>query len=337
MHRGEAARPTVTRSRETRILPLFAGTILASLLLAADLVVVEPGGAAAAPGHTVSRYVDTVSHAYHYRIGCGAAERKVSGVTVLIYGKPVIVRGRYGASLYGGPDATTAEIAAAVKRFAVGYYRCSFNRWPHDTFVNLVIATTNCCGKGQVRYEHGRAWARMVNGIGSWLTSQGLARKVRIRGGSDMEPGYNSRWRTWQWWHGYHSANRYYLYNVGSADGCPQTGNGRLDAYCNNGWRLSDLFGLSWHGDAVPLPQIYRHDGAQARQWKQVKLYGVVSRGRKMMIMGSLTQSRACRQVGTCVTTDNTPAQGWQQLHSALNSDSRTRQSLPYSTDIGWR
>jgi hypothetical protein len=307
-----------------------------SLLGAALLfgsVCASPAPVAAAPAATLSRYVDTLSHSYHYRLGCAAAERTVSGVTVLIYGKPVVVRGRFGASLYGGPDATTGQIAEAVKHFATGYVRCA-----RGTFVNLIVATSNCCGsESQVRYEHGRAWAWMVNGIGSWLSANGYGAIVRVRGGSDMEPGYNSRWRTWQWWYGYHSVNRHFLYNVGSADGCPQTGDGRTDRFCNNGWRQSDLFGLSWHGDAVPLPQIYRDDGAQARQWQQIKLYGIVSRGRSMMIMGSLTQARACRQTETCLTTDNSAAEGWSLLYSALAADPRTRQPLPYSTDIGWR
>jgi hypothetical protein len=325
-------RPTVTRRVPRWALSLLAGIVLGSALALA------PSPAAAAPGATVSRYVSLISESYHYQMGCNAALTKVSGVTVLIYGKPVVVRGRYGASLYGGPDATIAQIGAAVKAFGRGYYRCSLRSRPHTTFVNLVIATTNCCGRGQVRYEHGRAWARMVNDVGAWLRARGYAGKVRVRGGSDMEPSYNSRWRTWQWWLGYHSVNRYYLYNVGSADGCPQTGDGRANGYCNNGWRQSDLFGLSWHGDAVPLPQIYLNSGAQARQWKQIKLYGIVSEGRSMTLMGSLTQSRACQQsADLCRTTDNRPSVGWSQLYNVLASHPRTRQPVSYSTDISWR
>jgi hypothetical protein len=302
-------------------------------LLLYGALLAQPSTAVAAPAWTPSRYVDTVSLAYHERLGCATAKRRISGVTILLYGKPVRVHGTYGASLYGGPDATTGQIASAVKRFAVGYVACA-----RGTFVNLVVATSNCCGrKSHVNEEHGRAWARMVNGIGSWLSARGWAGTVRVRGGSDMEPSYNSAARTWRWWHGYHSVNRHHLYNVGSADGCPQYGTGRTNGICNNGWRQSDVYGLSWHGWAVPLPQIYREDGAQARQWQQIKLYGVVSRGRSMTILGPLTQAYACRQRQSCVTTDNLPSRAWLQLYSALNADPRTRQSLSYSTDIGWR
>jgi hypothetical protein len=324
---GDPAHASVIRGALPRSLPLLGALLLYGALLA------QPPAATAAPAWTPSRYVDTLSHAYHERLGCAAASRRVSGVTVLLYGKPVRVHGTYGASLYGGPDATTGQIASAVKRFALGYVACA-----RGTFVNLIVATSNCCGRrSEVHYEHGRAWARMVNGIGSWLTARGYAGRVRVRGGSDMEPGYNSAARTWRWWNGYHSVNRHYLYNLGSADGCPQYGTGRTNGICNNGWRQSDVYGLSWRGWAVPLPQIYREDGAQARQWQQIKLYGVVSRGRSMTIMGPLTQALACRQRGTCVTTDNTPSRAWLQLYSALNADPRTRQSLAYSTDIGWR
>jgi hypothetical protein len=300
----------------------------------------SPSAVAAAPGATQSRYIDTLSQAYHYDLGCRAAMTKVSGLSVLIYGKPVRVGGSYGASLYGGRDASTARIGEAVKDYARGYVRCSFRSRPYDTYVNLVVATTNCCtGSGPVHAGHGMAWAQMVNAVNRWARSQGYADKVRVRGGSDMEPGFNRPSPTWLWWEGYHRANGTYLYNVGSADGCPATGTGRINARCNNYWRLSDLYGLSWGGDAVPLPQIYRNDGIQAWQWQQIKLYGIVSRGRAMTFMGSLTQYRACRQATRtgCVTTDNTPAQGWEQLRLALASDPRTRQSLPYSTDISWR
>ena len=305
--------------------------MLGAVLLYCALLAMPPG-AAAAPAWTPSRYVETVSHAYHKSLGCEVASRGVSGVTILLYGKPVRVDGAYGASLYGGPNATTTQIASAVRQFAVGYAACA-----KGTFVNLVVATSNCCGqKSQVNFEHGAAWARMVNGLGSWLTANGHAGTVRVRGGSDMEPAFNTTARTWRWWNGYHSVGRYYLYNVGSADGCPQTGTGRTNEPCSNGWRQSDIYGLSWHGVAVPMPQIYREDGAQARQWQQIKLYGIVSRGRSMTIMGALSQDLACKQRG-CTTTHNLPAEAWQQLYSALNADPRTSQSLPYSTDIGWR
>lgn len=295
-----------------------------------------PPAVAAAPAYTISRYLETVGTTHHYNLGCNAAYNKKSGVIVLIYGKPVKIGTSWGASLYGGADATTTQIASAVKQYARGYYECSFEFPPTDTWINLVVATTNCCGIDQVHYTHGAAWANMVNGIGSWISSQGYAGKVRIRGGSDMEPGFNIPSRTRDWWQGYDSANSYFLYNAGSADGCPTTGNGTVNGTCNNSWRQSDAWEFSWEGPAVPLPQIYTTTSSQAKQWQKIKLYGVVSLGRTMTILGSLTQYWACQQRGPCSGTDNTPSEGWQQLYDQLNSDSRTAQSLSYSTDIRW-
>jgi len=76
-----------------------------------------------------------------------------------------------------------------------------------------------------------------------------------------------------------------------------------------------------------------------AREWKNIKKYGVVSENRFMNIKGTLTQEGACDVEPDDPNCDgtNSPEEGWEQLYDRLNSDDDTEQSLGFSTDITWR
>jgi hypothetical protein len=157
-----------------------------------------------------------------------------------------------------------------------------------------------------------------------------------------MERSWATTTKTRSWVDGYDSVNNRKLYDVGSADGCPQAGDGTVNGNCNNGWKQADILYVSWLASpAWPLPQIYTNSGSMAKQWRYIKLYGVVSLARTMNIQGSLTQWNACQEnlggPNACAADiDNTPAQGWQQLQDQLNADARTAQTLRWSTDISW-
>jgi hypothetical protein len=312
---------------------LAAGAVAGSIGMAAaragDLGL--GGQPDAAPANTISRYMATASTTAHYDLGCDRAGRKVSGVVSLLYGMPVLVSGKYGASLFGGPDATTTKIAAAAKEFVRGFFECSSS----GAFAFVAFSTSNY--GSNVTYAHGEAWADMVSDISDYADANGYSSRVHVRAGSDMEPSWNGPTTTRAWIDGYASAYSEFVYNVGSADGCPQTGNGTVNGSCNNGWKQSDIYYVAWGSPpAIPLPEIYATSGANAKQWQKVKLYSVVTKGDPMVILGSLTQWNACQESGPCNGTDNEPDEGWQQLYDQLNSDSRTAQGLSYSTDISW-
>ena len=287
------------------------------------------------PTNTVSRYMATASTTVHYDLGCARAHTKVSGALALLYGMPVLVNGKYGASLFSGPDSATTKIASAAKEFVRGYYECSDDWAPTATYIYVAFSTSNYGSR--VSFAHGAAWANMIDDIAAYADGNGYSTKVHVRGGSDMEPSWNSDTITRSWVDGYASTYTKLLYNVGSADGCPQTGTGGTDGSCNNGWKQSDVFYVSWGADpSVPVPEIYATSGANAKQWQKIKLYGVVSEDRTMIIVGSLTQWNACRETGPCNGTDNEPSEGWQQLYDQLNSDVKTAQGLSFSTDMSW-
>jgi hypothetical protein len=291
--------------------------------------------AAAAPTATISRYMETAGLGAHYDLGCERSRRKVAGPIALIYGRPVLVGGVAGASIYAGPDATVGQIEQAAKQFVQGYRDCAINA-PQ---VVLIVATTNDeSNPERVTFAHGAAWSRLINAVAAWTVANGYAALVNVQGGNDMEPGFNQAGDTRAWVDGYDSANNRALYNLGSADGCPLAGDGRVNGACNNGWRQSDVLYVSWLAQpAVPLPQIYTNNAAQAKQWRYIKLYGVVTAGRTMTIQGSLTQWNACQERTCGADIDNTPAQGHEQLSTQLNADARTAQSVRWSTDMSWR
>ena len=84
---------------------------------------------------------------------------------------------------------------------------------------------------------------------------------------SDMEPSWDGPSITRQLVNGDAGQGWALYYDYGSADGCPQSGS--ADGPCNNGWHVSDVGYVSFHGLALPLPKIYY--SANASQWTVVR------------------------------------------------------------------
>src|SRR5215218_1931790 len=190
--------------------------LVAAFLAGLAPTVLVPSRVAAAPPPTLSRYMETASLQAHYDIGCDRAKRKVAGPIALIYGRPAVVNGAPGASIYSGPDATVQQIAAAARQFVQGYRDCSVSA-PQ---IILIIATTNDeSSPERVTFAHGAAWADLVDGVASWTADRGYGSLVNVQGGSDIEPGFNSVADTRAWVDGYDSANSRLLYTLPSADG----------------------------------------------------------------------------------------------------------------------
>lgn len=247
----------------------------------------------------------------------------------------------------------TNQIAAAAQEFGRGYWVGTTSDTTSQ--ITLAIGTSNndFDNEGEVTFAHGSAWAGMVNNVQTWLTDNGYAGQVKAAGASDMELGWNSPTATNAWVDGYDSINDRLLYNFGDAEGCPQSGDGSVSQPCNHRypsyvptprpyqWTQADVWHISWEAaPARPLPQIYANSGAGAKQWYQIALYSYVSRSRKMLFDGPLTQHRACVKTNygdpVCNGADNTPDQGWTLLYNALNAgnDPRTAQDLRWSTEI---
>lgn len=84
------------------------------------------------------------------------------------------------------------------------------------------------------------------------------------------------------------------------------------------------------------MPEIYLENGIHAQQWYLMSLHSYNTLGRPIKFFGALTQYQACLQRG-CTTTDNSPQEGWTQLHNLVNYDSRVNVGLYYSSDMKWQ
>lgn len=302
------------------------------------LPIVLQAGTPFPPLHQTSYYMKTVDINHSWSLGCalGLADEATPGVQntiiVLAYGTPRNLGGGvYGTSLFGFGPVSTSQISAAVQMMAVGYWYCADQ--DRQSVLNIAIGTNNY--GSAVTYEHGQAWAGMVNDTQQWVVNNGYAGQVLVTGASDMELGWNTPSTTRAWVNGYDSVNLWRLYNFGDAAGCPPYGDCGTGAYPE--WTVEDVWYISWGASpSWPLPLIYTTSGSLAEQWYRMSLYGYTQHGQRMDIAGVVTQWQACQQRGGCSGTNNTPEQGYMQLYNKLNADWRTAQSINWSLDFKW-
>jgi hypothetical protein len=235
--------------------------------------------------------------------------------------------GRWGASLFGH-FANSRKIGAAAVAFGRGYAACLRGTPGHLT---VAVGTSNY-GSG-VTNRHGRIWASMVNHANYALRNWGLADVVTVAGGNDIEPGWSGPEAARHWINGYKSVTSTPYYNFGGAADCPPIG------FCQGDWTIEDVWYAAWgSGIARPLPEIYSTTGSNAQQWYRLSLYSYKAHGERMDIAGAMSQLQSCWDShDRCRGISNPPNRSWSQLWHALNSDPRTAQPLPYSTNISWR
>lgn len=305
---------------------------------AAALVAVTVGatGACHKPPSAVTRsyYVGRSNTDAATLLGCNQGDK--SGRMTLFFGAPTSVSGSYGATLWSAPNLTVGQIGERVKSFVRGYAWCRQN----SNFQILVgVGTSNAAINGKTDAwlrGHGDAWSRMVESVAAWADRYHPG-AARIYGAWDVEPSWSTYGKAHQWMHGYDgNPGRANLYVNSSADGCSTTS--YANAACDNGWNQHRVWHLSWeHDPSLPIPQIYATSGVNGRQWQLIDLYGTVHHGDGVFYFGSTTQHGACRQVGGCSGTDNTPHRGNDFLHWYLQSDQRSQQTRPDAmTDVRW-
>jgi hypothetical protein len=125
------------------------------------------------------------------------------------------------------------------------------------------------------------------------------------------------------------------LYAADSADGCPP--DDPAATACSHGWSIGDDYhGSTGAGPGVlAIPQIYRTDGIQARQWARISAYGARSGTGPLRLAGVLTQRAACRTQGGCARTANSTADARAQLVRALGAGTGPPPPL-VATDVDW-
>lgn len=291
------------------------------------------------PATAFSQYVKTTSRSRLLRLGC-AEGRRVGGssdprgaIVVLDFGRPTQKgRGRglrWGASLFRRGFHSTKVVRQAAQAYGEGAWQCMGGE-KATTRLTVGIGTSNF-GR-DVTFQHGQAWAEMVNQANEWAQKTGLLSTVEFAGANDIEMSWAGPKRTKAWVRGYDSAAKWPYYDYGDAADCPPRGN------CLGAWTQEDLWFVAWGArTALPLPQIYTPNGVMAEQWYRLSLYSYRVHGAPMRIAGVMSQRTACRQSSdSCRGMNNSPASAWHQLHRALNRDRRTAQPLRWSTDIAW-
>lgn len=328
----------------------------------------------AAPPHTVSRYVPLtgadadLDRAWDW--GCADGESGRSGLRILFLGTQESgARLRQPGTSGGSPTPrvpvrTTVEVA---RHWTEGFTACRAD----DATAVLALGVNNKDDGGVGGAAAGREWAAVVADaeavVAEALGEPGAAPDgadrerpaeeaadedeveqpdraaapgeepmVRVAGAVDAEPGWSSpRWAR-DWVDAFTAASDLTLYAANSADGCPSDRSGATR--CNNGWTVSDVHYVATGADPAlrAVPQIYRTDGIQARQWAHVSAWGARTGAGPVSFAGALSQARACEQRG-CSGTNNPPKDAWRQLWEELGREPGTRiAELPHVTDMRW-
>lgn len=297
------------------------------------------------PPYAVSRYIKRPDIATPVKLisdGCNQGLANTVDVVILDFGQPWFMNSTYGTNLLDGTGFVSIfDIEKVVQFYLNGFWRCASS----GSFIALAIGTSN-----DGRYtnsKHGHAWATLVNAVNSWIISQGFNSKEIATGASDMELGFNTPVNSRAWADGYLSNSQYRYLDYGDSQSCPTSDSGTDRACGNTGWHQSDVVYVSWDNSAaLPFPEIYTVEGSpinQANQWQSLSYYSYKhpnSQRGQMLILGSLTQYKACQQNpgDKCHQrgVDNTPGRGWTLLYNELNANKNTAQSLSYSSDIRW-
>ncbi|ASU84134.1 hypothetical protein CDO52_16250 [Nocardiopsis gilva YIM 90087] len=309
---------------------------LAAATATVALLSLGTAAAPAYPGHTVSRYVPLSGGSADTdrarSDGCTAGTTGRSGVRILFFGTQESGGRLRPPGTTAGNSATRVPASRAIDAAAAwarGFSSCR----ARGATATLALGVNNKDDGGVGGAGAGRAWARIVQQAASAAENPA----VSIAGAVDAEPGWSSPGWGRGWVRAFTSATSRTLYAAGAAGGCPTYG--AASVRCNNGWTVPDVYFVA--AGAAPtiraIPQIYRTDGIQARQWAHISSWGAKRGSGTVRFAGSLSQYVACQQRSGCATTDNTAKAAWTQLRDELNAHPETRVSaLPNATDVRW-
>lgn len=184
---------------------------------------------------------------------------------LLDFGEPLYFGSNtYGAYDYSDTSFTNPQILTALENAANGV---------HDGYrtgiMTIVYGNSNYGNVGGLTsaeaYDVGEYQVLRASQLAAYQVDQGYVDQGAAAG-SDMEPDWATPAMTEQLVNGATAEGGYLYIDYGSADGCPTTGD---SGYCNNGWDVVDEIYVSWHGEAVPFPEIYSE--TLADQWNVIR------------------------------------------------------------------
>jgi len=296
------------------------------------------------PGYVTSYYMNTVSTATLYDMGCTLGTARYGGsapqdaVVFLDFGQAQLRNGVYGTWDYSGSYRTVTQIRSAVVAYAHGFYHCTWSNT--SARVSIAVGTNNyadfCEKCGMTDSEvvgFGNAWANMVDATNTDILNAGYASQASAFGAADIEVGWGRPTIARSWVTAYDAVNEWALYDFGDAGGCPRSGSTKTAGTCgyytpDNGvhkyyWKQNDLYFVSWQSpSALALPEIYTD--ALAQEWQQISKWATLNSLSKISFQGVMA-----------TTSGYTPSQAWTDLVNRCAADSATAlSSLRFATMI---
>jgi hypothetical protein len=206
----------------------------------------------------------------------------------------------WGAIDFSSTTFSNPSILAALKSGADGHHNCYTGTGTTDIlYGNTNYHMSNVGMSSTDVYNAGFYQSQRSQDLFNYQVSKGY-NKQSSDAASDMEPSWDGPGLTKQLVNGDFAQGWALYYDYGSADGCPQSGS---SGSCNNGWTVGDVGYVSFHGLAVPLPEIYIT--AQADQWTVIRRWWNNNNG-------SYTFFGTTGTPGVSLT----PQEGWNALNS---------------------
>jgi hypothetical protein len=176
--------------------------------------------------------------------------------------------GELGAIDFSGTTFRNASILLALEKTADGYHNCHVKggaiiEYGNSNYhmSNVGMGTTDAWNAGYDQEWTVQQLAQYQSAHGYFSQGAGAA--------SDIEPSYDGQLISKQLVNGA-TAQGWAIYDdYGSVDGCPTSGS--ANGPCNNAWDVGDVAYVSFHGLALPLPEIYYT--VSAGQWTVIRKY----------------------------------------------------------------
>jgi hypothetical protein len=238
--------------------------------------------AAAAPAPVTASYMYGSSasglRSYAYARGCDFARAQPgTGLRVLLldFGAArKLSSSSWGAVDFSNTRFSNSDILGALKAAADGYHNCHVRGGVDIVYGNTNYHLSNSGMSTTDAWYAGYHQSESSDDLHDYQASRGYSSQTSDAA-SDMEPSWDGPLLTKQLVNGDQGQGWALYYDFGSADGCPQSGSG--DGACNNGWSVSDVGYVSFHGLALPLPEIYY--AANANQWTVVRKWWEADNG----------------------------------------------------------
>jgi hypothetical protein len=204
--------------------------------------------------------------------GCGYAQNQPDAQTdimLLDFGAArVFSDGGTGTIDFSNSTFKSGSILAALKKASDQYHACHVRGGANIEYGNSNYHMSNVGMSNVDAWNAGYDQEQTAEDLSDYQVARGYGSQV-AGAGSDMEPSYDGQLITKQLVNGATTQGWAIYDDYGSVDGCPTSGSS--NGSCNNGWDVSDVGYVSFHGNALPLPEIYYP--VSANQWTVVRKY----------------------------------------------------------------